>query len=227
MSANEESKPKIKFKVINRDEHRAPLDLMEYIDDDDKTMLNLSRIKNMSKIDWGKTMAIPNQYIQKELLQTVLGNSYEVYTTDDIDLPKEITTANNSPGFDIIIKMPNGSYKRLQSKLRQVTGVTDVSQQTHFETTRRNSKKNENKNSTGHVAYSTDEFDFVFISLINVKNSFERRNNCNLWTFVLINVNELINEEHDCCETKIQSEILRKNIIDVNNSETITNILNS
>ena len=41
------------------------------------------------------------------------------------------------------------------------------------------------------------------------------------------NVNELINEEHDCCETKIQSEILQKNIIDVNNRETITNILNS
>ena len=33
----------------------------------------------------------------------------------------------------------------------------------HFETTRRNSKKNENTNSTGHVAYSKDEFDMVAI----------------------------------------------------------------
>lgn len=33
----------------------------------------------------------------------------------------------------------------------------------HFETTRRNSKKNENTNSTGHIAYSKDEFDMVAI----------------------------------------------------------------
>ena len=33
----------------------------------------------------------------------------------------------------------------------------------HFETTRRNSKKNENTNSTGHIAYSKDEFDVVII----------------------------------------------------------------
>ena len=33
----------------------------------------------------------------------------------------------------------------------------------HFETTRRNSKKNAETNSTGHVAYSKDEFDMVAI----------------------------------------------------------------
>jgi hypothetical protein len=33
----------------------------------------------------------------------------------------------------------------------------------HFETTRRNSKKNEETNSTGHVAYRKDEFDMVAI----------------------------------------------------------------
>lgn len=33
----------------------------------------------------------------------------------------------------------------------------------HFETTRRNSKKNENTNSTGHVAYKNDEFDMLAI----------------------------------------------------------------
>jgi len=33
----------------------------------------------------------------------------------------------------------------------------------HFETTRRNSKKNEDTNSTGHVAYRNDEFDMVAI----------------------------------------------------------------
>ena len=33
----------------------------------------------------------------------------------------------------------------------------------HFETTRRNSQKNANTNSTGHVAYKKDEFDMVAI----------------------------------------------------------------
>jgi hypothetical protein len=33
----------------------------------------------------------------------------------------------------------------------------------HFETTRRNSKKNAETNSTGHIAYSKDEFDMVAI----------------------------------------------------------------
>lgn len=33
----------------------------------------------------------------------------------------------------------------------------------HFETTRRNSKKNEDTNSTGHVAYKSDEFDLLII----------------------------------------------------------------
>lgn len=33
----------------------------------------------------------------------------------------------------------------------------------HFETTRRNSKKNLDKNSTGHIAYKNDEFDILII----------------------------------------------------------------
>jgi hypothetical protein len=33
----------------------------------------------------------------------------------------------------------------------------------HFETTRRNSKKNADTNSTGHIAYKKDEFDMVAI----------------------------------------------------------------
>lgn len=33
----------------------------------------------------------------------------------------------------------------------------------HLETTRRNSQKNQNLNSTGHVAYSSNEFDVLFI----------------------------------------------------------------
>ena len=202
-------------------------DFMKIIEQDEQDLLKMKRIQNMSKIDWGKTMAISNQYIQKNLLQKSLGSSYNVYTTDDKDLPEEIKTSNNSPGFDIIIKMPNGTFKRLQTKLRQIEGVTDTSNRTHFETTRRNSKKNEGKNATGHVAYSLDEFDLVFISLINVKKSFSRRNDCNLWTFVLVNVKDIIDEKYGCCETKISSKILGENVIDFTNSETIISRLNA
>ena len=62
--------------------------------------------------------------------------------------------------------MPNGSYKRLQFKLRQVTGVTDVSQQTHFETTRKIVKKMKIKFWSWHIQQMNLT---VFISLINVK----------------------------------------------------------
>lgn len=44
---------------------------------------------------------------------------------------------------------------RIQIKFRMDTW--------HFETTRRNSKKNEDTNSTGHVAYKSDEFDLLAI----------------------------------------------------------------
>ena len=121
-------------------------------------------------MDWGKTIAISNQYIQRNILKHKLEPfGFRVYSTDDIDLPDlpEINISNNSPGFDLLIVSPEGKNIRIQSKLRQVKGITDYSQQIHFETTRRNSKKNENQNHTGHVCYSLDEFDYVMISLVN------------------------------------------------------------
>lgn len=37
---------------------------MYIIEEDDKILLENTRIVNMSRIDWGKTMAVSNQYIQ-------------------------------------------------------------------------------------------------------------------------------------------------------------------
>ena len=41
-------------------------------------------------------------------------------------------------------------------------------------------EKNKDKNHTGHICYSLDEFDFVMISLINDRNDRNNIKNCNL-----------------------------------------------
>ena len=75
---------------------------------------------------------------KKDILKSIGIKAYDPETDEDCP---EISTGNNSPGFDILAIKSNGKICRIQSKLRQVKGVTDFSQQTHFETTRRHSKK--------------------------------------------------------------------------------------
>jgi len=192
------------------------LDIMDIIETDDRNLLENNRIVNMSKIDWGKTMAVSNQYIQRNILRYMLKPfGYLVYSTDDDDIP-DINIKNNSPGFDLVIVTPENKHIRVQSKIRQIKGKHDYSRQIHFETTRRNSKKNKDKNHTGHVCYSLDEFDLVMISLVNDKlNRKDKIKNCNLWTYSLISIKELEDVEHNCCYSHIKSEILQNNIIKI------------
>ena len=190
-------------------------DLMKCVEPEDLELLNNRRIQGMSKIDWGKSMAVSNQYIQRNLLRNIFPTCH-VYTTDDKDLPK-VDTANNSPGWDVLVVKPDESTIRIQSKLRQVEGLTDVSQQTHFETTRRNSEKNKDKNSTGHIAYGLDEFDMALVSLVNVKKSMDRRSDINHWSFSLVPITAIQN--HACvdtpqCLTHIPSKTLTEYQID-------------
>jgi len=200
------------------------IDIMEIIEKEDLELLNNKRIYEMSRMDWGKTMAISNQYIQRNILKKNLEKfNYKVYSTDDKDLPKEINTMNNSPGYDIIVITPNKKTIRIQSKLRQVKGINDYSQQVHFETTRRNSKKNKNKNHTGHVCYSLNEFDYAMITLVNDKNNRNNIKNCNLWSYSLIPVKDLEDKEHDYCMSKIPANILKKHIININKKINLIN----
>lgn len=193
---------------------RVP-DIMDIIEPDDRTLIQNNRIATMSRIDWGKTMAVSNQYIQRNILRHMLEpKGYSVYSTDDADMPV-IDTANNSPGFDLVIVTPENKHIRIQSKLRQVKGLHDYSQQIHFETTRRNSEKNKDKNHTGHVCYSLDEFDFVMISLVNDRLNRDKIKNCNLWSYSLISIRELEDIEHNCCYSHIRPEILQKNRIQI------------
>lgn len=192
----------------------SKIDIMELIEDDDKQLLLNNRIINMSRIDWGKTIAVSNQYIQRNILRYILKPyGYLVYSTDD-DYPLKIDISNNSQGFDLVIITPENKYIRIQSKLRQVKGINDYSQQVHFETTRRNCSKNKNKNHTGHICYSLNEFDLVMISLVNDRiNRNDIIKNCNLWNYSLIPIKDLEDKKYNTCYSHIKPEILKKNMI--------------
>ena len=168
-------------------------------------------ITSMTVIDWGKAMARCNEIIQKSLLRYSGIEAYDPETDEDCPT---IDTTNNSPGFDIVVVNHEGKKVLIQSKLRQVRGITDFSQQTHFETTRRHSEKNKGASSdSGHVAYGCNEFDFVMISLINVGKNGDIRKNRNTvdnWSFSIIPIKELIDKEKNCCFTHIPAKLLEK-----------------
>lgn len=217
-SEDEEYNQSQQHEFILEDKH---INIMDIIEKDDRNLIENNRITNMSRIDWGKTMAVSNQYIQRNILKYMLCDfGYSVYSTDESDIP-EINIANNSPGFDLVVLTPENKLIRIQSKIRQVKGITDYSQQVHFETTRRNSEKNKDKNHTGHICYSLNEFDLVMISLVNDRLNRDKIKNCNLWSYSLIPIKELIDKEHNCCCSKINPDILKKNIIKI--TDNITN----
>jgi len=89
-------------------DNKEEIDIMKIIEKDDLELLNNKRIYEMGRMDWGKTVAISNQYIHRNILRNNLEKyDYKIYCTDDIDLPKEINISNNSPGFDIIVITPD------------------------------------------------------------------------------------------------------------------------
>lgn len=186
-----------------------PITLMNVIDPASKAWLENPFLKEYSIIDWGKAMARMNEIIQKDIFKSIGIEAYDPETDDNCP---NVNTSNNSPGFDIIVKKADGTLARVQSKLRQVKGKADHTQQVHFETTRRHSKKNKGKASdSGHVAYGCKEFDYVMISLVNVgKDGKDRtkRNNVDKWSFSLIPIEAITDKERGCCLTKIPSRIL-------------------
>lgn len=196
-------------KLVNRlNNIKINVDIMDIIDQEDKELLNNKRIINMSRIDWAKTIAVSNQYIQRNILRYMVEKyGYKVNETIDIK--------NNSAGYDLIIDTPNNKIIRIQSKLRQVNGKTDYSQQIHFETTRRNSDKNKNKNHTGHVCYSLDEFDLVMVSIVNDKLDRSKIKNCNEWTYCLIPIKQLEDKQKGCCYSSIPKNVIENNIINL------------
>lgn len=92
------------------------INLMDIIEDDDKKLLENNRIIKMSRIDWSKTMAVSNQYIQRNILRYMLEPfDYSVYSVDDEEIPN-ISIKNNASGFDLIIITSDNKKIRIQSK---------------------------------------------------------------------------------------------------------------
>lgn len=167
-----------------------------------KSILENDIVQKMSIIDWGKTLAKFNEVIHKHILKL---EGFPVYDVDlDQDCP--IKSMNNNPGYDIVIILDSNKVIRIQSKLRQIKGKTSFSRSVHFETTRRHSKKNINSSKTGHICYNENEFDYVMISLVNVKY----RNDFKKWKFSLIPIKALIDGKTGLCRSSISSKILKK-----------------
>ena len=180
--------------------------LNEIIDKADLELLKNERVVNMSVNEFGKAIATSNEYIQKDILQFILGKEHKLSMN---------LSNNNGVGYDILL---NDNIK-IQSKLRQVKGKTAYSSCLHFETTRRNCNKNLDKNITGHICYSLNEFDFVCISLIHNKID---RTNVNEWKFILIPNFELL-DDNGYLKTKIDSKLLKK--YEINDKDDILRIL--
>tara|TARA_R100000657_G_C4645848_1_gene90945 strand:+ start:41 stop:601 length:561 start_codon:yes stop_codon:yes gene_type:complete len=115
-------------------------------------------------------------------------------------------------GYDLLTE----KYKRVQVKYRYVNGKTPYSRQLHFETTRRNSKKNEGAASeSGHVSYSLDEFDYVAPVIVHGSKGqtpADYLNSLNTAKILLIEVADLKDPEREgCCLNSIPSKVLQKN----------------
>ena len=187
----------INKKIYNSYMH---VDLMNYINEDDKRTLKNKRFIKMSPNDWGMSVGITNQYIQADLLKTIYT---EVY--DDINdiRNKGYIVNSNIYGFDFIFKKNNKFYT-VQSKLRQVRGVDEYSCQVNISTSRRNKKSKSN-------AYKAGDFDYLFISLVNIKETLENREDINKWGFSLIPVFELIDMTNpDYLVENVSSDLLNK-----------------
>lgn len=168
-------------------------------------IINNPFFEDYTKIDYGKAMATPNEYYIKFSCDP----NNLLNDNEDLEILKEnnIDRSNNGGGFDLYHISKN---IRFQTKFRQVDGTYPYSRQVHFENTRRMSNKNNNDSSnTGHVCYSSSEFDYVIITLCHIKNGI--RPNYTDWSFSLVPVSDILGSNPDFCLPHIPSSILKKN----------------
>lgn len=176
-----------------------------WIDDCDKDLLINSRVYNTSINEWGKMMAISNQFFHKNILEGI-----GFLCTDNI-------RNNNGAGYDF--KM-NGL--KFQSKLRQVQGLSWHSRQVTLETTRRKCEKNIGRDGTGHVSYDHNEFDYLLVTLVLVDKhdiSKSRNDFCN-WHFSLIPMKSLITDK-GVCNTNVSGKLLKQYELHTNSKEEL------
>ena len=175
-------------------------DLMNYIEEDDRRILTNKRLLKMSPGDWGMSVGISNEYIQSNLLKTIYP---EIYTEPNDIRNKGFDTGINIRGYDFIFKN-NNKFNRVQSKLRQTKGLDTYSCQVSITTSRRS-------NNSKDVPYRKDDFDYLFVSLVNVKDNYDNRSDINKWGFSLIPVEDLIDKNNsDYLIKNVSGELLNK-----------------
>ncbi len=114
-------------------------------------------LRTASTVDIGKVLA--------PLMEIYIKNTINK-NTNLVLIPS--TEKNNGPGYDAIDEK---SGLTIQSKFRQVNGVTPLSKQLHFENTRRKSKKNQGNNSkSGHTVYGINESDVIVVFIMHIKD---------------------------------------------------------
>ena len=118
--------------------------------------------------EWGRTCSSINEFVQMDFLKALGHTVYRV----------------KGQPWDLV-----ADGYRIQSKLRQVHGLTPFSTLVSIETTRRQCKKNHGQVSNGLVCYGLDEFDYLLVSLVHDKSN---RQDPSTWSFSMIPVSELI-----------------------------------
>ena len=175
-------------------------DLMNYIEEDDRRILTNKRLLKMSPGDWGMSVGISNEYIQANLLRTIYP---EIYTEPNDIRNKGFDTGINIRGYDFIFKNDN-KFNKVQCKLRQTKGIDIYSCQVSITTSRRSSNSKD-------VPYQKDDFDYLFVSLVNVKDNYDNRSDINKWGFSLIPVEDLIDKENpNYLIRNVSGELLNK-----------------
>ena len=180
------------------------IDLMDCIDEDDQRILKNKRLFKMTPPDWGMSLGITNQYIQGSLLKLKYDTVYCDY--DEIkNCGFDITS--NIYGFDIIFKQNNKFYT-VQSKLRQVRGIDSFSCCVNITTSRR-------RGNIKDVPYLKTDFDYLFVSLVNIKENTDNRKDVNKWDFSFIPVKKLIDPNNtDYLLKNVPTDILNEYKID-------------
>lgn len=140
-----------------------------YIINSHKKMIANKNAKEIGKIRAYACELMICDFLNHYAENILQSNSIFIHNDDVCDYQTIISQLCIEPqicqsGYDILCINPEtNSVKRIQVKHRNSN--------IHLETTRRNSAKNLDKNASGHVSYSRNEFDYLIV----VKGDFDDR----------------------------------------------------
>lgn len=179
--------------------------------DDIISLLENPFVRSLPPIDYGKAVQTAVEEYVSYNINLITNEEILIDVKKYPELIKEFSYSNNGPGFDRLF-VP--TKKKIQVKLRQTDGKTPYSKQVHFENTRRISEKNQNISaSTGHVRYSTSEFDYVLVVLCHIVDGERKKHN--EWSYSLVSSSQLedVNTKGYCLPN-IPSSLLLENKFD-------------